>query len=245
MLNKNLTFAFFLAASYASAQAPTAGAGLPPQAGQVQVSQPSSAQPNSPGTMAAAAPSASAPAPKKPGVVRVGVMMPRYDMGNGASSPDGGEPIRIMEDKFLASPKVELINLSSHSPAAAAAEAKAQDCDYVLSSSVVQSAKKSGFGGLRSFSSMANMVPGAGFAAKPGALIAASAVEQGVNVAAQLSSGVKAKSEIDFGYSLVSLADNQKVLGDSQKAKAQSDGQDVISPMIENAAGQISGLLNK
>ena len=46
-------------------------------------------------------------------------------------------------------------------------------------------------------------------------------------------SNVKSKDQITFEYSLALVNDNVKIAGEILKAKAKSDGEDVVSPMIE------------
>lgn len=84
------------------------------------------------------------------------------------------------------------------------------------------------------------MIPGAGMAA----MAASQTLAIASTTAVMASSGVKAKAEVSFEYSLNS-ADGASVLRDAQKAKARTDGEDVVTPMIQKAAGSIVTLLNK
>lgn len=193
----------------------------------------------------AAAPAAPAnvtvtPGRKKEGTKRIGVMTPNSDM----NSSDGAESIRELEKQFLSGPTVEVVRLSARLPIQAYAEAKAMDCDYVLTSAVSQKKAKSGFGALKTLSAvapMASMIPGAGMAAA----MTTMATTQSLAAASSLAaSNIKARAEISFDYSLHGL-DGSTVLADSHKAKAKCDGDDVLTSMVQQAASQIVGLVAK
>ncbi len=64
------------------------------------------------------------------------------------------------------------------------------------------------------------------------------------STAIMASSGVKAKAEVTFDYTL-NTVDGASVLRDTQKAKAKTDGEDVVTPMVQKAATSIVTLLNK
>ncbi|MBV9034628.1 MAG: hypothetical protein JO182_09055 [Acidobacteriaceae bacterium] len=156
----------------------------------------------------------------QPGVVRIGVIAPVYTSG-------AGEALRTLEMQVLKSPNVEVIKLDA---------LMGDCCDYVLASTVSQ-AKAGGFGGLKGLSAlrqMSPMVPGAGLTKAATVLQSA---ELAANVAS-VASGITAKSEVTFGYSLITRS-GQQVLNQVEKAKAKTDGEDVITPMVQSAAAKI------
>jgi hypothetical protein len=61
-----------------------------------------------------------------------------------------------------------------------------------------------------------------------------------ISTAANLSSNTKSKDQFTFDYSLVSTGDNSVKVGNSLKAKAKSDGEDVLTPMVEAMAEAVS-----
>ncbi|MBV8896694.1 MAG: hypothetical protein JO051_09295 [Acidobacteriaceae bacterium] len=185
------------------------------------------------------------PAAKKPGVIRIGVLMPRSDLGT-PGDLSAGEPIRTAERQLLASTKTEAVRINALLPAQALEEAKALECDYLLTSSVSQKVKTGGFGGLRALGAMApmaGMVPKVGAAGMMSAMNLASTAEHAMSIAAS-TSAVKAKAEVTFEYSLSSVA-GSAVVSDSEKAKAKTDGEDVLSPMIQQAATHILASITK
>jgi hypothetical protein len=182
-----------------------------------------------------------APGPKKPGAVRIGIFMPQYELG-GPGGPTAGESVRTVEEQFLSGPKIEIVRISALLPVQATAEAKEKQCDYVLASSLSQKKSSGGFGALKTLSAatpMAAMIPGAGVAA----MAASQSLAIASTTAVVASSGVKAKAEVSFEYSL-SSGDGTNVLRDAQKTKARTDGEDVVTPLIQRAAINIVALLN-
>jgi hypothetical protein len=181
--------------------------------------------------VAAGAPAAAVITAKKPGVVRIGIAVPAYDLGGGQG---GAESVRTLEEQLLTSPKIEVVKITSLLPVQATAEAKAADCDYILTSAVNQKVKTGGFGGLKTFSSLApvaSMVPGVSSAAGMAGMAAA-------HTATVIANGVKARAEVSFEYSL-NTATGSNVLQSVEKVKAKTDGEDVLTSLVQQAATKI------
>ena len=185
-----------------------------------------------------------APAPnqKKPGVIRIGIVQPRMDMG--PAGANAGEALRVLLGQYLSGPTLEAVPLTAMLPIQAAAEGQQKQCDYILYASLSQK-KSGGFGLLKGAQSMAGMVPVLGMAGRTGAIVGQAAAQTALNAAGQVASGVKAKSEVSFEYQLIAPGATSPLAANSDKTKAQSDGQDVITPMVEHAATAITGTLLK
>ena len=79
-----------------------------------------------------------------------------------------------------------------------------------------------------------------------GGAIAGAAAGTALSGAAGAASFVKAKSEVTLEYRLLAPQNPAPVLAISSKGKAQQDGEDVITPLVEQAAtGIIKELLKK
>jgi hypothetical protein len=161
----------------------------------------------------------------QPGLLRIGVTAPVYTNGGGAPA---AEALRNVEMQILKALNVEAIKVDALTPGC---------CDYVLTTSVIQQKAKSGFGGFKGLSAlrqMSPMLPGAG-------LTKAGTILQGAQVAANVASvasGITAKSEVTFGYSLTTST-GQQVVNGMEQAKPKADGEDVITPMVQVAAAKI------
>jgi hypothetical protein len=118
-------------------------------------------------------------------------------------------------------------------------EARQSECDYVLYASMTQ--KKGGGGGMFS-RAIGNVVGGAAGhipVSTPGEAAARGAVITGVYTTANIASNIKAKDEITLEYKLEAVGGARPALSKTEKAKAKSDGEDVLTPLIERAAEAI------
>jgi len=193
---------------------------------------------------------ATAAASAKPKKVRLGIVMPRVDLGPGFSGDSAAEPLRGMISHYLSGPVIELVPLDALVSQQIDAEARAKQCDFVLYSSATQ--KKTGGNGMGLFkgaTTMANMLPmvqaaklGGGLisAAGPAANAASSAQE-----AAALSKGIKAKSEVSLEYKLQAPGNPAVVSHEVFSAKAVTDGDDVLTPLIGKLAEAVATEVTK
>lgn len=196
---------------------------------------------------------------------KVGVALPRAQLGqpNGASA-DVAEPVRQALMSYLKGPVIEVIALESRIPVQIAAEAQEKGCAFVLYTDVAQTSKGSGMKFLKKLAPMAGMLPmiGGGMG-NMGTQMAVSAVAQGAmqaqmqdaqedamaNAMAAINgaqkSNVKAGDSLSLQYKLVRVGEEQPAKADTVLGKAKSNGEDVLSPMIEAVAvavvGSVSG----
>jgi hypothetical protein len=184
---------------------------------------------------------APAQAAKKPGVMRIGVVSPNVQFGQVATPANASQSMFSLFAKYLAGPNLEVVPLVAQLPIQADAEAAQKDCAFVLYSTLTaQQKSSSGFGGfLKGASQMANMVPMIGVAHGAGGAIAGAAAGTVLSGAGGMASSVKAKSEVALDYKLFATGNATPVLADTPKAKAKSDGDDVITPLVVQASTAI------
>jgi hypothetical protein len=201
-------------------------------------------------TMPAATASAT-PAPaaalgdKKPGVVRIGIAMPKAQIGQAAQGPSAGEPVRVMLVQYLAGPSVETVAIAALLPDQIEAEAKDRQCDFLVYSSLSQKKQTGGMGFLKNASSLANMMPMVAMTNTVSGAIAASSATAAASQAASLSSGIKAKSDVVLEYHMNAVGNTSPVLNTTLDAKATADGEDVITPLVEKEATAIMAEVSK
>lgn len=179
---------------------------------------------------------------KKAGVVRVGLANVKTGaVGEGLSAAELAAAIQNSLIEYLKTPKVEIVQLEAKLPSAIADEAKEKECDYVIYANI--SHKKGGGGG---FGGMFSKVlapaigqTGLGSTGSTAGNIASGAATRAIVNAGTMSANVKSKDEITLDIKLVSSADNSPALAKQYKGKAKSDGEDIISPLIEQAAQAI------
>jgi hypothetical protein len=177
-------------------------------------------------------------APKKEGAVRICQMMPKAQVTTG-SAARAAEAVRNTFASYLTGPRLEIASLNARLPSQAMEEARQSQCDYVLYASMAQ--KKGGGGGM--FSRAIGNVVGAAAGHIPvstaGEAAARGAVITGIYTTANIASNIKAKDEITLEYKLEAVSGTRPALSKTEKAKARSDGEDVLTPLIERAAEAI------
>jgi hypothetical protein len=218
------------AAGYAPGQMPNMG-GMPGMPGQ-------------PASQTVAAPQALGP--KQAGHIRIGVVTPDAQVGQGTSAgQDYGTPIRNALIQLMSGPAVEIAALDSRIPIQLQAEAQQKQCDYVLYSSVV--VKKPAKGGFGNFMKMAapitNMAPmmGGGMGGAMAAQVAGQAASVAAQQAAQsqlsqFNGQIKNKDDITLQYQLVVPGQQNPKTQNTLQAKAKTDGEDVMTPLLTQLA---------
>lgn len=177
---------------------------------------------------------------KKEGVMRVGVALPKATAAGEGISPQAlAEAVRNTMVGYLKGPAIEVVALEARLPQQLDAEAKQKECDYVVVATVAH--KKGKSGGFGSFMKGAAIVADAapiGYGST-GAAVAASVATTAVYTAAEVSGSVKAKDELTLDYKMQSPNTGAAVVAGTLKAKAKSDGDDLITQLVEQAAGAV------
>jgi len=187
----------------------------------------------------------------------VGVALPRAQLGQGnGASADVAEPVRQALMSYLKGPVIEVIALEARIPQQIAAEAAEKGCAFVLYTDVAQVPKGGGMKMFKKLAPLAGVVPllGGGGMGNMGTQMAAQAVAQTAmqaqmadaqedamaNAMAAINgaqkSNVKAGDSLTLQYRLVKTGEEQPVKADTISGKAKSNGEDVLSPMIETVA---------
>jgi hypothetical protein len=201
------------------------------------------------GSTSVAAPQALGP--KAPGKIRIGVASPDAQVGQGNNAgADYSTPIRNAVVALMSGPAVEIAALDSRVPVQLQAEAQQKQCDFILYSSVaVKHSSGGGFGKLMkmagplaSVAPMAGMGGGMGGAAAAQAAGAAasaaamSAQQQAMNQLAGFNGQIKSKDDVNVQYQLVPTGGSSPRLQNALNAKAKSDGEDVLTPLLQQTA---------
>lgn len=173
--------------------------------------------------------------------VKVGIVMPKASFtAEGVDNNQMAVGIRNAVAGYFQGTNVEIVALEARIPQALANEAKEKGCAYILNVAVSQKKGGGGFG--KMFATVApivsSVVPMAGMAGMAGS-IAGSVAQGTIMSAANMSGSTKAKDTITLEYSLVSSDGGAVKITNSAKAKAKSDGEDVLSPMMEKMAEAI------
>ena len=188
--------------------------------------------------------------PKAAGAIRVGIAPSQAQMGQGNNTQgDYGTAIRNSIVLLMSGPAVDIVPLESHLTMQLQAEAAQKQCDYILYSNVVVKRGGGGFGKMLKMAapaaSMMGMAGGmggalAGQAAGVAAMAAAqSAQDQAMNQLAAFNGQIKSKDDVTVAYRLHAAGQDKPQLQNSLQAKAKSDGEDVMTPLLLKAADAV------
>lgn len=185
--------------------------------------------------------------PKKEGVVRIGVAPVKTGaVGDGIIAADLAAAVQNTLTEYLKTPRVEIVPLESKLPSLIDGEAKQKDCDYVIFVNV--SHKKGGgggFGGMfgNALGSAVGSV-GIGHTGSVAGNLAGQIATQAIVSATTVSANVKAKDQITLDLKLQQTG-GAAVVTKQFSAKAKSNGDDIVSQVVEPAAQAIMDVAGK
>ncbi len=171
--------------------------------------------------------------PKREGVIRFGV--PAVKTGNVAEWMNAQNLAAAVQNTLqqnLKGTNVEAIVLES-SGAAIQAEAQQKQCDYIVFASTSHKKGGGGFGSMLS-SSVGQIASNVGYGSGTAAVVATNAV-----VAATVAQNIKAKDELTLDVRLERPTSTTPSFAQTFKGKAKSAGEDIITPLTQQAAQAI------
>jgi hypothetical protein len=195
--------------------------------------------------------------PKAPGKIRIGVAPPAAQLGQGNNAgADYSTPIRNAVVALMSGPAVEIAALDSHIAMQLQAEAQQKQCDYILYSGVdVKHAQSTGFGKFMKIGTMAaSITPMGAMAHGMGSVVAAQAAgmaasqlaqQQALSQLAGFNGQIKSKDDVTVQYQLVASGNTTPVVQNSLQGKAKSDGEDVLTPLLQQAATTVLAEVSK
>lgn len=160
------------------------------------------------------------------------------------SSADGGAAVRESFASYLSGPTLAVTPLQAKLASQAREEAKQASCKYVLYTSMKLERNKSG-GGLfgkivgEAVQSSAYELRGRAGGSVAGRVVTSAAASAAAEAARNFASNVKTRDELALDWRLESI-DGGVVAKNNTKAKASSDGEDLLTPMVERAAETIA-----
>jgi hypothetical protein len=162
-------------------------------------------------------------------------------VGSGVNAAQLAAAIQNALPQYMKGTKVEIVPLEAKLAAAIESEAKEKGCDFMLYATVSHKKGGGGFGMLKKIAPvLGSVVPVVGIVGV-GGMIAGQAASTAINAAA--TSNVKAKDEVTLD---IVLKNGESVALTKQfKAKAKSAGEDIISPLVEQAAQAIVDTVGK
>lgn len=188
--------------------------------------------------------------PKALGKIRIGIAPTSAQIGQGSTSgADYGTPIRNAIVAMMSGPAVEVVALDAHIPIQLQAEAQQKQCDYIVYSTVaVKRTSGGGLGALmKKAGPLAAMTPMGMISQSVGGVVATQAAQAVVMTAQQQATSqlsgfngqIKSKDDITVDYHMFPVGQDKAKLENSLTGKAKTDGEDVLTPLIEQAATAI------
>ena len=164
--------------------------------------------------------------------------------GAQGSAADLAGATRDLFASYLTGPSLRSVPLDSRLPTQAVEEARQKNCSRVLVVKLTQKTKGGGSGVGKAVAQAAGTaayyIPGGGVTgavARGTAAATASAVSS-------IASGTRAKDELLIDYTL-STVGGHVLLARTDKAKAQADGEDLLTPLVERASIAIAAAPSK
>ena len=174
---------------------------------------------------------------KKPGVARIGLAAVKTGaVGDGMNAAQLASAIGATLAQYLKTPNIELVQLEAQLPSQIETEARQKECDFIIYTNVAHK-KGGGLGGMfgkAAGSILGSTIPMAG---GTGAAVAGHVAATTIYTVATVSESVKSKDEITLEVKMAQSGSD--VLTKQYKAKAKSDGEDIISPLVQQAAQAI------
>ncbi|MEZ5422787.1 MAG: hypothetical protein R2682_06795 [Pyrinomonadaceae bacterium] len=178
--------------------------------------------------------------PRKEGTIRIGLAgVKTGEVAAGIAAGDLALAITNTFGTYLKGTKIELVLLEAKLASAASSEAREKQCDLVLNATVSHKKGGGGFGGFGKMLGSVVAQTGIGHTGSTVGNIAGQIATTAIVSAANVSGNVKSKDTLTLDVQLVSLADNASKLAQTFKVKAKSDGDDIISAVVEQAAQAI------
>jgi hypothetical protein len=185
---------------------------------------------------------ASEPGPKREGVVRLGVAgVKTASVGEGLNASELSAAVQNTLAEYLKSPAVELVQLEAKLPSQVEAEARQKECDFVIYATV--SHRKGGGGG---FGGMFGKVVaptvgqvGIGHTGSTAGNVAGQVATTAIVSAGTMSANVKQKDELTLDVKVQAPGSASAAAARQFKSKAKSAGEDIITPVVEQAAQMI------
>jgi hypothetical protein len=171
------------------------------------------------------------------GSVRIGLVKPKVQIGSGDTA-QASEAIRSMLSEYLSGPTLQITLLEARLPGQFEEEARRAGCDYILATEVVHS-RGAGGGALgRALGNFGGYVPARD-------AVTSLVLSGAVRTAADVATSVKAKDEMQLEFRLEQPGAAAPLLTKKVQGRARSDGEDILTPLIENVATEIGGAVAK
>jgi hypothetical protein len=176
------------------------------------------------------------------GKVCVALLLPSVDGVDNATAV--ATSVRSIFESYLTGPTLQSVMLDAKLASQASQEARQKECPRILTVTVSRKAGSTGPSKAGTIARAAGTT--AAYIPLPGVgSVAAGAAEGGAVAVSDLAYHTQAKDEITMTYKVVT-ADGATVMPlKTESAKAKSNGEDLLTPLIAKASDAVAGVLTK
>jgi hypothetical protein len=149
--------------------------------------------------------------------------------------------MRDLFASYLSGPSLRAVNLESRLASQAIEEARQKECDHVLLTKIARK-RDAGGGWGRALGQAAGTAAyyGIPYGVGVGAAVARGAAVAGAHAISTLAATTRAKDEVTLEFRLGTVDTVLRASPRAQKAKAKSDGEDLLTPLVEKASESIA-----
>ena len=179
----------------------------------------------------------------QPEMACVAIVLPSVQGVDGSATEVAGA-VRELFTSYLTGPSIRAVPLEARLVTQAVEEARQKNCDQILVTSVSKKRGGSGLGRAlgRAAGTAAWYVPGVGGTA---GTITRGAIIASAQAVSSLAENTKAKDELRLDYKLSSLDSAASAKAETLQAKAASDGEDLLTPLVEKASEAVATRVKK
>lgn len=154
--------------------------------------------------------------------------------------------LRDLLASYLTGPSLRAISLDARLPSQAIEEARQKQCAYVLLTTIARK-RDDGTGWGRALGQAAGSAAYYGIPYGGGAAAAAArgAAVAGAHAVSTMASTTRAKDEVTLSYRVGTVDAVMRTAPKAEKAKARSDGEDLLTPLVEKAAESVAAVVTR
>jgi hypothetical protein len=194
-------------------------------------------------TLLAAPPQQAAPAPQAPAKVCIALLLPSVEGVDDATAV--ATSVRSIFESYLTGPSLQSVMLDAKLASQANEEARQKECPRILNVTVVRKAGSTGPSKAGSIARAAGTT--AAYIPIPsyGGAVAAGAARGGTQAVSDLAYHTHAKDEVTMSYKVVTTDGTTLLPLKSNSAKAKSNGEDLLTPLIAKASEAVATAVAK
>lgn len=154
--------------------------------------------------------------------------------------------LRDLFASYLSGPSIRAITLDARLPSQAIEEARQKQCGFVLLTTIRRK-RDGGSGWGRALGQAAGSAAYYGIPYGGGAAAAAArgAAVAGAHAISAMASTTRAKDEVTLEYRIGAADTVMRAAPMTEKAKAKSDGEDLLTPLVEKAAEAVAAMVSR